>query len=80
MKTIEKQRTQKATRPASKWRNHWLAICIFKSNGKMRNPGERFLGKRDWPSRDTAETYAQKREAELPEKVKYLGAFPAEGT
>lgn len=80
MDTTEKQRTEKATRPASRWRNKWLALRTFTAieTGKVRHRGAEHWGMFVWPSRDTAETYGQKCES-ANTHLKYLGAFPVEG-
>ncbi|MCA8885026.1 MAG: hypothetical protein KDA35_00300 [Hyphomonadaceae bacterium] len=62
------------TRPAQRWRNfYWLAKKML-INGEMRGPG-RTPSKFVWPSRDIAETMAEKRRHEWEKVgVKYLGA------
>jgi len=79
MDTTEKPRTEKATRPASRWRNRYLALCYLGDEKEFYRPGQKFWGPRDWPTRDTAETYAQSYMFETPGAVEYLGAFPVEG-
>ncbi len=80
MNTIEKPRTEKATRPASRWRNRYLALRTFREphHPVIRVGGKEFVGIFQWPSRDTAETYGQSWEKENPTFGKYLGAFPVE--
>lgn len=77
MKTIEKPRTEKATRPASRWRNRYRVFERYVSyTGHCFYPGEQW-GLKEWPSRDTAETYGKWVETEgVP--AEYLGAFPVE--
>ena len=78
MKTTEKQRTEKTTRPPSRWRNRWLVLKGYTSfTGHEYSPGEQW-GYLEWPSRDTAETYGQQCEAGWPHLLKHLGAFPVD--
>lgn len=71
--------TLKATRPASRWRNKYLALRTQKNTrGKTLRPGEKDWGDREWPSRDIAETHGLTSEANYPDYYKYLGAFPVD--
>lgn len=81
MKTTEKLRTEKTTRPASRWRNRYLAFCGFVSSdeGRVISPGE-FWATNCWPSRDVAETCGEEWERQWSDWGKYLGAFPLEGS
>jgi len=62
------------TKPPSRWRNFYWLDKEMLINGEMRGPG-RTPSKFVWPSKDIAETMAEKRRAELELLgVKYLGA------
>lgn len=76
----EKQATQKATRPASRWRNRYFAFRAFRHSdtGTCRRAYEEYFAEHTWPTRDTAETYGQQNEADHPHTIKYLGAFPVD--
>ena len=80
MTTTSKPRTEKATRPASRWRNRWVARRDFTHRDApiFRHAGETFWGQIEWPSRDVAETDARDEKAHHPYWVEYLGAFPVD--
>ena len=81
MNITEKPRTEKATRPASRWRNRYLALRNhFDEKGRGFRAGQECWGSLVFPCRDTAETHGREWEAEYPKLAKYLGAFPVEGT
>lgn len=82
MKTIEKTQTKKAIKPASRWRNRYLALRDLGdgvSNRVNHRRGEEFWPELTCPSRDVADTVAQQYMAESPGCVEHLGAFPIEG-
>jgi len=81
MDTTERRQTEKATRPASRWRNRYEALCDFThSNSTIsRQRGEEMWGTVEWPSKDVAETYGRDWEAKYFSFVKHTGAFPVEG-
>ena len=62
------------TRPACRWRNFYWLDKQMEIGGEMRGPG-RTPSKFVWPTKDIAETMAEKRRAEWEKiGVKYLGA------
>ena len=65
---------KRITKPASRWRNfYWLDKQML-INGEMRGPG-RTPSKFVWPTKDIAETMAEKRREEWEKiGVKDLGA------
>lgn len=65
---------RRVTKPASRWRNfYWLDKPML-INGEKRGPG-RTPSKFVWPSKDIAESMAEKRREELEKiGVQYLGA------
>ncbi len=78
MDTIEKQKTEKATRPASRWRNKFLILRNFIACDGEKFRRDQIVWGRLWPSRDVAETSGQTYEANWPHNAKYLGAFPVD--
>lgn len=77
------ERTEQATEPAKRWRNRWRQLkgCFCLETRTFDEPGD-YWGARLWPSKDTAESAAQKameyNEIHGPGYVEYLGAFPVE--
>lgn len=73
-------KAKKAIRPASEWRNRYFALRDFRhpDTGTFRQRGQLYTAEKGWPTRDTAETYGQKIEAEHRSWVKYIGAVPVD--
>ena len=62
------------TQPAKKWRNFYWLDRQLDIGGELRGPG-RTPSKYVWPSKDIAETMAEKRRLEWAKiGVTYLGA------
>lgn len=65
---------KRITKPASRWRNFYWLDREMLINGETRGPG-RTPSKFVWPTKDIAETMAEKRRVEWERiGVKYLGA------
>ena len=73
--------TQKATRPASRWRNRWFPLRNYTTqSGLVCRRHQEYWGVVEWPCRDTAETGAHQWINEWPNYAEHLGAFPVEGS
>lgn len=69
-------------KPAKAWRNWWLVVHPHSmTKGRDARPGDKLVGEKMWPSKDTAETraafeMASPRYAASKGLNEYLGAFP----
>lgn len=79
----ERTEVQQATAPAKRWRNWWRATevhedeCGHCGDLAVYGPGDLYGAHcRTWPSKDLAETFAEKVNDEEAATVReYLGAF-----
>jgi hypothetical protein len=86
----ELTRPEQKTAPAKRWRNKWRAreLCLSSTTNKPMAPGTEWLSRRVYPSKDAAETAAQRRLEQVGSRdlsdgmiwseVDYLGAFPVD--
>ena len=77
--TIQKPRQKTHTPPAKQWRNWWKANL---QNNNGFSPGDIVGGPKLWPSKDVAESYAQRWLAIIPKCGGDLLGYwmPHEGT
>jgi hypothetical protein len=85
--TIERTVTEKITRPSRQWRNRFLPLANGHRYGttELTYKNVPYDSHFVWPSKEVAEQKAFDEMARLVRlkvagPVKYLGAFPVEGT
>lgn len=67
---------ESAVEPPKRWRNHYWLHRRISVDGEPEGPG-RYVSKYVWPSRDVAESIAERRRADLDAAgAEYLGAVP----
>lgn len=82
LETRLREETETITKPPTRWRNKWRATMrCTEPDGRILERGEVYWGRKVFPSKDLAETFAHAQLERCPTNrraTQYLGAFPVE--